>query len=67
MACGDCLSLLPAVDNAAAAVKKIHEYGRASIKHPVPLDQHRHYQSFYEAQQVAEDDLDRVTSRMFAK
>ena len=67
MACANCLSLLPADCKAAAAVEKSMMYGRASIKHHVPLDQHRHYQSFYEAQQVAEDDLDRVTSRRFAE
>ena len=34
----------------------------ALIEHLVPLDQHRNDQSFYEAQQEAEDDLDRVIS-----
>ena len=30
------------------------------IEHLVPLDQHRNYQSFFDAQQEAQDDLDRV-------
>ena len=35
-------------------------YGSALIEHLVLLDQHRNYQSFCEAQQEAEDGLDRV-------
>ena len=42
-------------------------YGRALIEHPVPLDLHRNYQSFYEAQQEVEDDLDRVISGKIAE
>ena len=39
----------------------------ALIERPVLLDQHRNYQSFHEAQQEAEDDLDRVIRGKFPK
>ena len=49
------------------SVEEFMMCGRALIEHPVPLGQHRNYQSFYEAQQEAEDDLDPVISGKFAK
>ena len=60
------LGVFPAVDKATAAAEESRMYGRALIEHPVPLDQHRNYQSFREAQEEAEDDLDRVIRGKFA-